>query len=204
MAMKLQKEREWLLGSMQGTRYSVERRCVCKCEEHNVIGDVSLHKMRVVGTCRRTYLDNFTRERMIGKLEEGHSLSSVTDTNKVLFCVLEKPSELYVQLLEKLMVGKPLQWMTNLLVKLKIHCSETGRQVDRRFHTSGLLTTALNAASVWKTPFRVIAPRDSQRQVTWFHSCNITEKHRYGCPGVAVLGGMLNGWNEFTFSTEVP
>ncbi|GFX54937.1 uncharacterized protein TNCV_3318541 [Trichonephila clavipes] len=69
---------------------------------------------------RRNHLDDFTRGRMIGKLEEGRIVTSVAaelETTKVSFRALGKRSKPQVQLLERLVVaarGRQLQGMTDI------------------------------------------------------------------------------------------
>ncbi|GFV33651.1 uncharacterized protein TNCV_4567661 [Trichonephila clavipes] len=69
---------------------------------------------------RRNHLYHFTRGRMIGKLEEGRTVSSVAaefGINKVSFRALGKRSKPQVQLLERLVVAaqrRQLQTMTDI------------------------------------------------------------------------------------------
>ncbi|GFV33631.1 uncharacterized protein TNCV_4567461 [Trichonephila clavipes] len=69
----------------------------------------------------RNHLDEFTRGRMIGKLEEGRTVSSVAAefgiNKRVSFRALGKRSNPQVQLLERLVVatrGRQLQGMTDI------------------------------------------------------------------------------------------
>ncbi|GFY04142.1 uncharacterized protein TNCV_1199201 [Trichonephila clavipes] len=73
---------------------------------------------------RRNHMDNFTRGRMIGKLEEGRTVTSVatsvavsSESNKVSFHALGKCFKPQVLLLERLVVatrGRQLQRMTDI------------------------------------------------------------------------------------------
>ncbi|GFT72527.1 transposable element Tcb2 transposase [Trichonephila clavipes] len=70
---------------------------------------------------RRNHLDDFTRGRMIGKLEEGRTVTSVAAefgiNKRVSFRALGKRSKPQVQLLERLVVatrGRQLQGMTDI------------------------------------------------------------------------------------------
>ncbi|GFW83245.1 uncharacterized protein TNCV_2508851 [Trichonephila clavipes] len=70
---------------------------------------------------RRNHLDDFTRGRMIGKLEEGRTVTSVTAELGINECVsfraLGKRSKSRVQLLQRLVVaacGGQLQGMTDI------------------------------------------------------------------------------------------
>ncbi|GFU51250.1 uncharacterized protein TNCV_2755391 [Trichonephila clavipes] len=70
---------------------------------------------------RRNHLDDFPRGRMIGKLEEGRTTTSVAAefgiNKRVSFRALEKRSKPQVQLLERLVVaarGRQLQGMTDI------------------------------------------------------------------------------------------
>ncbi|GFW02981.1 transposable element Tcb2 transposase [Trichonephila clavipes] len=69
---------------------------------------------------RRNHLDDFTRGRMIGKLEEGRTVTSVAaefGIKKVTFRALGKRSKPQVQLLERLVVvarGRQLQGMIDI------------------------------------------------------------------------------------------
>ncbi|GFX77156.1 hypothetical protein TNCV_1679391 [Trichonephila clavipes] len=69
---------------------------------------------------RRNRLDDFTRGRMIGKLEEGRIVPSVAAEFGINKCVVSrsyKRSKPHVQLLERLVVtarGRKLQGMTDI------------------------------------------------------------------------------------------
>ncbi|GFV02850.1 uncharacterized protein TNCV_3609791 [Trichonephila clavipes] len=69
---------------------------------------------------RRNHLDDFTRGRMIGKLEERRTVTSVAAefrNKKASFHALGKRSKSQVQLLERLVVavrGRQLQRMTDI------------------------------------------------------------------------------------------
>ncbi|GFX99181.1 uncharacterized protein TNCV_2493621 [Trichonephila clavipes] len=73
---------------------------------------------------RRNHMDNFTRGRMIGKLEEGRTVTSVatsvavsSESTKVSFHALGKCSKPQVLLLERFVVAareRQLQGMTDI------------------------------------------------------------------------------------------
>ncbi|GFT82106.1 uncharacterized protein TNCV_3910351 [Trichonephila clavipes] len=69
---------------------------------------------------RRNHLDDFTRGRMIGKLEEGRTVTSVvqsSESTKVSFRALGKRSKPQIQLLERLVVAarrRQLRGMTDI------------------------------------------------------------------------------------------
>ncbi|GFX44010.1 transposable element Tcb2 transposase [Trichonephila clavipes] len=69
---------------------------------------------------RRNHMDDFTRGRMIGKLEEGRTVTSVAESSestKVSFRALGKCSKPQVLLLERFVVaarGRQLQGMTDI------------------------------------------------------------------------------------------
>ncbi|GFS90988.1 uncharacterized protein TNCV_2119881 [Trichonephila clavipes] len=69
---------------------------------------------------RRNRMDDFTRGRMMGKLEEGQTVTSVavsSESTKVSFRALGKCSKPQVLLLERLMMaarGRQLQGMTDI------------------------------------------------------------------------------------------
>ncbi|GFU95416.1 uncharacterized protein TNCV_4787511 [Trichonephila clavipes] len=69
---------------------------------------------------RRNHLDDFTRGRMIGKLEEGRTVTSVAaefGINKSVVSRVWKAFQTTIQLLERLMVaarGRQLQRMTDI------------------------------------------------------------------------------------------
>ncbi|GFT95271.1 HTH_Tnp_Tc3_2 domain-containing protein [Trichonephila clavipes] len=108
---------------------------------------------------RRNHLDDFTRGRMIGKLEEGRTVTSVAAefgiNKRVSFRALGKRSKPQVQLLERLVVParrRQLQGMTNIsscrrkqsasVISQQLSTA-TGRQVSRftvarRLHKGGL------------------------------------------------------------------
>ncbi|GFT27110.1 uncharacterized protein TNCV_4676251 [Trichonephila clavipes] len=86
---------------------------------------------------RRNHLDDFTRGRMIGKLEEGRTVTSVAAEFGINKSVVSRAWEAFqtaVQLLERLVVaarGRQLQGMTDISscrrkeAISKRHCSAT-------------------------------------------------------------------------------
>ncbi|GFX43688.1 transposable element Tcb2 transposase [Trichonephila clavipes] len=172
---------------------------------------------------RRNHLDDFTRGRMIGKLEEGRTVTSVAAefgiNKRVSFRALGKRS-------------KPQRPTT----VSKRHCSATGRQVSwftvtRRLHKGGLFarrperclplkvdhrrhrlqwcrehknwTTDQWSHVLFTDESRFSTRSDSQRVLnrreigTRFYTSNNKERHHYGGPGVLVWGGiMLNRQTE--------
>ncbi|GFS79897.1 uncharacterized protein TNCV_750591 [Trichonephila clavipes] len=88
----------------------------------------------------RNHLDDFTRGRMIGKLEEGRTVTSAASSasTKVSFRTLGKRSKPQVQLLERLVVaarGRQLQERTDL--------SSCRRKEAERSQQASLLSNSL-------------------------------------------------------------
>ncbi|GFW56486.1 transposable element Tcb2 transposase [Trichonephila clavipes] len=172
---------------------------------------------------RRNHLDDFTRGRMIGKLEEGRtSVAAEYGINK---SVVSRAWKAFQTTGEK----RPT-------AVSKRHCSETGRQksrftVARRLHKEGLFAhrperylplkvdhrrhrlqwcrehknwiTDQWSRVLFTDESRFSTRSDSQRVLIWreigtrFYTSNIKERHHYGDPGVLVWGGiMLNGRTE--------
>ncbi|GFW63198.1 transposable element Tcb2 transposase [Trichonephila clavipes] len=169
---------------------------------------------------RKNHKDDFTRGRMIEKLQEGRTVTSVavsSESTKVSFRVLGKCS-------------KPQQLASAISQQL---CTATGRQVSRftvarRLHKGGIFahrpgrrlplkvghrrhrlqwcrelknwTTDQWSRVLFTDESRFSTRRYSQHVLIWkeigtgFYSSNLKERHRYSGPGVLVWGGiMLNG-----------
>ncbi|GFU72841.1 uncharacterized protein TNCV_2783061 [Trichonephila clavipes] len=108
IAMKLQKR-------MFGDQYSEQVSQYKRHAYENIMNQTS------EATGRRNHLDDFTRGRLIGKLEEGRTVTSVAAefgiNKRVSFRALAKRFKPQVQLLEMLVVaarGRKLQRMTDI------------------------------------------------------------------------------------------
>ncbi|GFU69999.1 transposable element Tcb2 transposase [Trichonephila clavipes] len=122
---------------------------------------------------RRNHLDNFTRGRMIGKLEEGRTVTSVAAEFGINKSVVSRA------------------WKTFQTTSTAVR--KRAQKLDNCQWCVVLLTDES----------RFSTRSDSQRVLIWreigsrFYTNNIKERHHYGGPGVLVWGGiMLNGRNE--------
>ncbi|GFT52102.1 transposable element Tcb2 transposase [Trichonephila clavipes] len=163
---------------------------------------------------RRNHLDDFTRGRMIEKLEEGRTVTSVAAefgiNKRVSFRALGKRSKPQVQLLERLVVaarGRQLQGMTDISSCILPSASVIAQQLYSNGATMVQRAQKLDNCQWSRVLFtdesRFSTRSDSQRVLIWreigtrFYTSNIKERHHYGGPGVLVWGGiMLNGRTE--------
>ncbi|GFU79804.1 transposable element Tcb2 transposase [Trichonephila clavipes] len=147
---------------------------------------------------RRNHLDDFTRGRMIGKLEEGRTVTSVAaefGINKFRFVRLESvPNH---RRLHKggLFACRPERCLP-LIVDHRHHRLQWCRE-----HKNW--TTEQWSRVLFTDESRFSTRSDSQRVLIWrkigtrFYTSNIKERQHYGGPGVLVWGGiMLNGRTE--------
>ncbi|GFV27842.1 transposable element Tcb2 transposase [Trichonephila clavipes] len=175
---------------------------------------------------RKNDMDDFTRGRKIGKLEEGHTVTSVavsSESTKVSFRALGKCSKPQVMLLEKLAVavrGRKLQGMTDILSCRRKKADSRGLinrrpgrrlplKVGHRRHRLQCCREIKNwTTDQWSRLFTdeswFSTRRNSQRILIWkeigtgFYPSNLKERHRYGGSGVLIWGGiMLNRRAEF-------
>ncbi|GFX13094.1 hypothetical protein TNCV_2357501 [Trichonephila clavipes] len=144
------------------------------------------------------------------------SLKSSKSTN-ISFRTLGKLSKLQGQLLERLLVaslGKQQQGMTNILTcrwpirSGKLNPLESWCRLECcKEHKNWTPPSPLWNRVLFTDESRLGSTRDSQSQLiwrevgTWFHPSNITEKDRYGDPGVVVLGKHYAGGLSSMFST---
>ncbi|GFU01673.1 transposable element Tcb2 transposase [Trichonephila clavipes] len=177
----------------------------------------------------RRHLDAFTRGRIIGKLEEGRSVTSVAAEFGIAHSIV---SRLWRQFqttgtaIRGFSSGRPrgttpaddryivLQARRNrrqTAGEIARHTTQaTGRPISRftvarRLHGGGLLHDALYDES------RFSLSSDSHRILIWRergsrnHPSNIIERDRYGGRGVLVWGGIMLGsrTESFTSSTQV-
>ncbi|GFW68015.1 transposable element Tcb2 transposase [Trichonephila clavipes] len=160
---------------------------------------------------RRNHLDDFTRGRMIGKLEEGRTVTSVAAEFGINKSVVLRAWKAF-QTIGTAARGRQLQGMTDIS-----SCRRNEADGSNKRHCSATLYS--NGATMvqraqkldncqWsRVPFtdksRLSTRSDSQRVLTWreigtrFYTSNIKERHHYRGPGVLVCGGiMLNGRTE--------
>ncbi|GFV76505.1 transposable element Tcb2 transposase [Trichonephila clavipes] len=160
----------------------------------------------------RRHLDAFTRGRIIGKLEEGHSVTSVVAE----FGIAHNFGDNF-KLQEQLSGGsvvvvleEPQPQMTGTL---SYRPEETGgrqreksldtrhRRLDNQYIAFYRGQKTARWWSVCKTPYesRFILSGDSHRILIWRergsrnHPSNIIERDRYGGRGVLVWGGIMLG-----------
>ncbi|GFW95055.1 transposable element Tcb2 transposase [Trichonephila clavipes] len=172
---------------------------------------------------RRNHLDDFTCGRIIGKLEEGRTVTSVAAEFEINKSVVSR-------------VWKAFQTTGEKRAVSKRRCSATGRQVSRftvarRLHKGGLFahrperslplkvdhrchrlqwcrehknwTTDQWSRVLVTDESRFSTRSNSQRVLIWreigtrFYPSNIKERHHYAGPGVlGWVGIMLNGRTE--------
>ncbi|GFT58892.1 transposable element Tcb2 transposase [Trichonephila clavipes] len=151
---------------------------------------------------RRNQLDDFTRGRMIGKLEEGLTVTSVAaefEINKSVVSRAWKRSKPQVQQLERLVVaarGRLLQGMTDV-------SSRKQKEADGMVQRAQKLDNCQWSRVLFTDESRFSTRSDSQSVLIWreigtrFYTSNIKKRHHYGGPGVLVWGNiMLNGRTE--------
>ncbi|GFS57890.1 transposable element Tcb2 transposase [Trichonephila clavipes] len=158
---------------------------------------------------RRNHLDDFTRGRMTGKLEEGHTVTSVAAEFGINKSVVSRAWKAF----QTTATGDKCRGLLPRLHKggLFTHCPERclPLKVDHRRHHlqwcrehknwttdqwSRVLFTDESWFSTRSDSQRVLICREIGTRV---YTCNIKERHNYGGPGVLVWGGiMLNGRTE--------
>ncbi|GFW15792.1 transposable element Tc3 transposase [Trichonephila clavipes] len=119
---------------------------------------------------RRNHLDDFTRGRTIGNLEEGRTVTSVAAEFGINKSVVSRAWKAFQTTVEqRAQKLDNCQWIRVLFTD------------ESRFSTRSDSQRVL----IW-------------REIgTWFYTGNIKERHHYGGPGVLVWGGiMLNGRTE--------
>ncbi|GFU67886.1 transposable element Tcb2 transposase [Trichonephila clavipes] len=174
----------------------------------------------------RNHLDDFTRGRMIGKLEEGRTVTSVAaefGINKSVVSRAWKAFQNTGTAVRKVGGGRP--WKTTagddryIILQAKVGRRQgpflrrpercLPLKVDHRHHRLQWCrehknwTTDQWSRVLFTDESRFSTRRDSQRVLIWreigtpFYTSNIKERHHYGGPGVLVWRGiMLNGRTE--------
>ncbi|GFT89386.1 transposable element Tcb2 transposase [Trichonephila clavipes] len=141
---------------------------------------------------RRNHLDDFTRGRMIGKLEEGRAVTSVAaefGINKSIVSRAWKAFQTTGTAVRKVGGGHPRTTTAGDDRYIILHAKRGRRQ------SASVIAQQLSTATGTRS--------DSQRVLIWreigtrFYTGNIKERHHYGGPGALVWGGiMLNGRTE--------
>ncbi|GFV73184.1 transposable element Tcb2 transposase [Trichonephila clavipes] len=167
------------------------------------------------------HMNDFTRGRMIGKLEEGRTVTSVAAEVEINKSVVSRSWEAFQTTgtaVNKVGGGRPRTTTAGddryIILQAKRGrqqsasaiaqqlCTAKGRQVSRftvarRLHKGGLLTRYPERCLPLKNESRFSSRSDSQRVLIWreigtrFYPSNIKEIHRYGGPGVLVWGGIM-------------
>ncbi|GFV10014.1 transposable element Tcb2 transposase [Trichonephila clavipes] len=142
---------------------------------------------------RRNLLEDFTRGRMIGKLEEGRTVTSVAaefGINKSVVPRAWKAFQTTGTAVRKVGGGRP---RTTTAGDDRYIILQRAQKLDNCQWSRVLFTDES----------RFSTRSDSQRVLIWreigtrFYTSNIKEIHHYGGPGVLVWGGiMLNGRTE--------
>ncbi|GFT92910.1 transposable element Tcb2 transposase [Trichonephila clavipes] len=168
---------------------------------------------------RRNHLDDFTRGRMIGKLEEGCTVTSVAaefGINKSVVWRAWKAFQTTGTAVRKVVGGRPRTTTAGddryIILQAKRGRRQSASVIaqQRGDKCRGLLgaeSTKLDNCQWSRVLFtdgsRFSTRSDSQRVLIWreigtrFYTSNIKERHHYGGPGVLVWGGiMLNGRTE--------
>ncbi|GFU60035.1 transposable element Tc3 transposase [Trichonephila clavipes] len=148
---------------------------------------------------RRNHLDDFTRGRMIGKREEGRTVTSVAAEFGINKSVVSRAWKAFQTSGEK----RPTAVSKLIAQQLS---TATGRQVSRFtvarcLHKGGLFARRPERCLPLKVDHRRQSLQWCREHKNWTtvngvvsSLRNIKERHRYGGPGVLVWGGiMLNG-----------
>ncbi|GFX68253.1 transposable element Tcb2 transposase [Trichonephila clavipes] len=135
---------------------------------------------------RRNHLDDFTRGRMIGKLEKGRTVTSVAaefGINKIVVSRAWKAFQTTCRAVRKIGGGRP-RTTTAGDDRYIILQAKRGRRLS-----ASVIAQQLSTATGTRS--------DSQRVLIWreigtrFYTSNIKERHHYGGPGVLVWGGII-------------
>ncbi|GFW00278.1 transposable element Tcb2 transposase [Trichonephila clavipes] len=139
---------------------------------------------------RRNHLDDFTRGRMIGKLKEGRTVTSVAAEFGINKSVVSR-------------AWKAFQTPGTCVKKVGGDRPRTTTAGDDRHIILQAKRGRRQSASVIVQQRGDNTRSDSQRVLIWreigtrFYTSNIKERHHYGGPGVLIWGGiMLNGRTE--------
>ncbi|GFX37750.1 transposable element Tcb2 transposase [Trichonephila clavipes] len=143
---------------------------------------------------RRNHLNDFTRGRMIGNLEERRTVTSVAAQFGINNSVISRAWKEF-QTTGGLFARLP-ECCLPLKVGHRLHRLQWCRDVKNR-------TTDQWSRVLFTDESRFSTRSDSQRVLIWreigirFYPSNIKERHRYGGPGVLLWGGiMLKGRTE--------
>ncbi|GFU60061.1 transposable element Tcb1 transposase [Trichonephila clavipes] len=152
----------------------------------------------------RRHLDAFTRCRIIGKLEEGRSVTRTAIRGSVVVVHEESHPQMYIVLQAR-------RNMRQTALEIARHTTQaTGRPISRftvarRQHGGGLFArrpvrwVPLTPAHPRRHESRFSLSSDSHRILIWRergshnHPSNIIERDRYGGHGVLVWGGIMLG-----------
>ncbi|GFX00869.1 transposable element Tcb2 transposase [Trichonephila clavipes] len=160
---------------------------------------------------RRNHLDDFTRGRMIGNLEEGRTVTSVAaefgiNNSVISSACKEFQTTATERRVSRFTVARCLQkgggfaCLPECCLPLKV-----GHQLHRLQWCKEVKnwTTEQWSRVLFTDESRFSTKSDSQRVLIWreigiwFYPSNIKERYRYGGPGVLLWGGiMLNGRTE--------
>ncbi|GFX59916.1 transposable element Tcb2 transposase [Trichonephila clavipes] len=158
---------------------------------------------------RRNLLDDFTRGRMIGNLEEVRNVTSVATEfgiNNSVISWKEFQTTATERQVSRFTVARCLH-KGDLFARLPECCLplKVGHQLHRLQWCREVKnwTTDQWSRVLFTDESRFSTRSDSQRVLIWreigirFYPSNIKERHRYGGPGVLLWGGiMLNGRTE--------
>ncbi|GFT31515.1 transposable element Tcb2 transposase [Trichonephila clavipes] len=157
---------------------------------------------------RRNHLDDFTRGRMIEKLKEGRTVTSVAakfGINKSVVSRAWKAFQTTGTAVRKVGGGHPRTTTAGddryiILQSASVIAQQRG---DKLVQRAQKLDNCQWSRFLITDESRFSTRSDSQRVLIWreigtrFYTSNIKERHHYGGPGVLVWGGiMLNGRTE--------
>ncbi|GFX74529.1 transposable element Tcb2 transposase [Trichonephila clavipes] len=170
---------------------------------------------------RRNRLDDFTRGRMIGKLEERRTVTSVAaefGINKSVVSRTWKALQTTGTAVRKVGGGRPrtttagddryiiLQAKRGLRQSASVIAQQLSSATGRQLTTDATVYSGARAQKLdncqWSRVLftdesRFSTRSDSQRVLIWreigtrFYTSNIKERHHYGGPGVLVWGGIM-------------
>ncbi|GFX77682.1 transposable element Tcb2 transposase [Trichonephila clavipes] len=161
---------------------------------------------------RRNHLDDFTRGRMIGKLKEGRTVTSVAaefGINKSVVSRAWKAFQTTGTAVRKVGGGRPRTTTAGddryIILQAKRGRRQSASIIaqQRVVQRAQKLYNCQSSHVLFTDESRFSTRSDSQRVLIWreigtrFYTSNIKERHHYGGPGVLVWGGiMLNGRSE--------
>ncbi|GFS81765.1 transposable element Tc3 transposase [Trichonephila clavipes] len=167
---------------------------------------------------RRNHLDDFTRGRMIGKLEEGRTVKSVAAEFVINKSVVSRAWKAFQTTGTAVIKvgGDPPRTTTAgddryIILKVTRGRRQSASAIAQQLYSNGVtmvqraqkLDNCQWSRVLFTDESRFSTRSDSQRVLIWreietrFYSSNIKESHHYGGPRVLVWGGiMLNGRTE--------